>query len=128
MISAARLFRSGSARTVALLAMLVFGWHGIVQGSVAASLQTPIFAPTPTTIAREDLRPAYTILPAVPAEVAKPAPQQQRPFASIAATAPSAETPISSSFRFLRIADNSGARPADQFLPPYAARGPPLLS
>jgi hypothetical protein len=128
MISIARLFRYGSARTVALLAMLVFGWQGVVQGTIAASLPAPVFARAPTTIAREDLRPAHTILPAVPAEVAKPASQQQRPYASIAAPAPSAETPAPPSYRFLAIADDPGARPADQSLPPYSARGPPLLS
>lgn len=128
MISVAHFFGLRSARAAALLAVLAFGWQGALPGPAVAAPQVAEPVQHEATVSRAELTPAHTILPAVPAEVAKPAPQQQRPYASIAAAAPSAESPAPPSFRFLRIADGSGAHPADQLLPPYSARGPPLLS
>lgn len=129
MPSLAGLLRVRLARAAALVAVVVFGLQGAAHGPVAPVAHVHPATGTHAVVAAQDLTPAYTILPAVPAEIAKPTAQRQRPsVAEHAAAVPAAATvavpPIPGRDR----ARTAALRPAALFYPPYSARGPPLLA
>ncbi len=127
--SAAGFVQFRLARAAALLAVLVLGVQDGPQGPPAFALPPPVSDPAHTTVAAQDLTPAYTILPVAPAEVAKPSPPQRRPSISAptGATAVAQElTAPSTPVRGRASAETR--RPSPTLCPPYAARAPPLFS
>lgn len=128
MPSVAGLLRVRLARAAALVAVVVFGLQGAVQGPPAAVLAPP--ADVHSTIAAPDLTPAHTILPAAPAEIVRPAAQQPSPPSppQIAAALPPAAVADSGATQPRDAVRIAVRHPAPLFYPPYSARGPPLLA
>ncbi len=127
MISVARLIPSRLAHAAALLALLLFGWQGAVEGMAGAFLPVTPIGHGPVTVSSADLTPARTILPLAPVEVAKPAPPEQRPAAASPALLSAVALVVPP--RPWRAADgHASGRPTAHLSPPYVARGPPLLS
>lgn len=127
MISVARLFRSPAARAAAFAALIVFGWQGALPAPAVVVLEV-FDPPEHATVAPAELAPAYTILPTAPSQIATPSPPKPRPLAAATPTAiapeslPPAPRPAADTIR------NAARWLEALFFPPYAARGPPLLS
>lgn len=128
MMSLAALIRHRLIHAAALVAVLVFGWQGAAQSPAVAALHVPASGTSHGYVAAEDIRPAQTILPAAPIEIAKPAPQQPRPSGALAPATIADDPSAVSSLPLGRTEHEAALRPAGEFSPPYAARGPPLLS
>ena len=124
MISIGSLMR---LRMAAVLALLAFAWQGAVQGTAGSSLPTTVPGERQTVASVAELRPAHAILPMAPVEVAKPAPPEHRRVVALPPTVFSAASPREAPRGTGDTGFDRVPRPA-RLSPPYAARGPPLLS